>query len=135
MPVIDESSTLKDYNHQMQKVLRMIYPNLDPTTMNEVIQYSVNKRYRDDSGQVNNSYTKRIADMTLLKIADYIKEREPIVTAFGTMFKKHGEVPNPMMDVVQSFLDKRTEDKNMMFTFPKGSEQFEKYNLLQALTI
>lgn len=135
MPVIDESYVLKEYNQQMQKVLHMIYPDIDPMSMNEVIQYSVNKRYRDEQGRVNNSYTKRIADMTLLKIADYIKEREPIVTAYGTMFKKHGDVPNPMMDVVQSFLDKRTEDKKMMFSFPKGSEGFEKYNLLQALTI
>ena len=135
MPVINESSTLNEYNHQMQKVLRMIYPDIDPTTMNEVIQYSVNKRYKDEPAQVNNSYTKRIADMNLLKIADYIKDREPIVTAYGTMFKKHGDVPNPMLDVIQSFLDKRNENKRMMFTFPKGSENFEKYNLLQALTI
>ena len=71
--------------------------------------------------------------MTLLELTDYINSREPIVTAHGVMFRKHGEVPNPLSKVIQKFLDKRGEDKKMMFKFPKGSEEFEKYNLLQQL--
>ena len=51
------------------------------------------------------------------------------------MFKHHGEVPNPLVEVVFQFLSNRSEYKNLMFTFPKGSEDFEKYNLLQSLTI
>ena len=73
--------------------------------------------------------------MTLLDLTDYINTREPIVTAYGTMFRKHGEVPNPMGKVIQGFLDLRDVHKKKMFTFPKGSEDFEKYNLLQTLTI
>ena len=51
------------------------------------------------------------------------------------MFKHHGEVPNPLVEVVFQFLSNRSKHKNLMFTFPKGSEDFEKYNLLQSLTI
>ena len=50
------------------------------------------------------------------------------------MFKHHGEVPNPLVEVVFQFLSNRSEYKNLMFTFPKGSEDFEKYNLLQLLS-
>ena len=50
------------------------------------------------------------------------------------MFKHHGTVPNPLLAVVQSFLDNRTIHKKQMVQYPKGSEDFEKYNLLQSLT-
>ena len=73
-------------------------------------------------------------NITLLKLSDYIMSREPIVTPYGTMFKHHGTVPNPLMDTVQSFLDLRSVYKKKMFTYPKGSEDFEKYNLLQQLS-
>ena len=104
------------------------------------------KRYRvqetDEYGNpktdMNNNPIYRMQDkvvnMTLLRVSDYIMSKEPIVTAFGTMFKHHGTVPNPLFDTVQSFLDNRTLHKKQMFSFPKGSEDFEKFNLLQSLT-
>ena len=49
------------------------------------------------------------------------------------MFKRHGDVPNPMGRVIQSFLDLRKSHKKEMFKYPKGSEMFERFNLLQAL--
>ena len=82
---------------------------------------------------VDNSYTHAKNNMSLLALADYINQREPIVTAHGTLFKKHADAPNPMGVVIQQFLDQRKKDKKMMFKFPKGSEDFEKYNLLQSL--
>ena len=74
-------------------------------------------------------------NVTLQQLSDYILSRKPIVTAFGTMFMHHDTVPNPLFVVVQSYLDNRTKHKKQMFQFPKGSEDFEKYNLLQSLTI
>ena len=76
---------------------------------------------------------KTTVSTTLLQLADYINSREPIVTSFGTMFSKHGTVPNPLAIVVQQFLDARSIHKKQMFKYPKGSEMFEKYNLLQSL--
>ncbi len=67
------------------------------------------------------SETKKYKDLfhefTLLQIADYIRTREPIVTAQGTMFRKHGEVPNPLADTIQSFLDLRNIHKKEMFKY------------------
>jgi hypothetical protein len=109
-------------------------PYVSEEDLSNVLDYSVQKRFRDANCKVVNSYTNKTADMTLLAVSDYIMKREPIVTAYGTMFRHHGTVPNPLAAVVQGFLDKRSEDKAMMFKFPKGSEDFEKYNLLQSLT-
>lgn len=133
MSILTESPTITKYKNAMHHCMKLYYPEADPRTIETALNYSIQKRYKKADAQVCNSYTNKNADMTLLAVSDYILSRQPIVTAFGTMFKKHGEVPNPMGEVVQSFLDKRVQDKKMMFKFPKGSEQFEKYNLLQQL--
>nr|DAG94177.1 MAG TPA: hypothetical protein [Herelleviridae sp.] len=131
--VINESPTLIKYKDTMKRCIMMYYPQMDKRELDPILDYSINKRFKNSNVKIENSYTKKNANMTLLAISDYIASREPIVTAFGTMFRKKGEVPNPMGVVVQSFLDMRSKHKKMMFKYPKGSEDFEKYNLLQSL--
>lgn len=129
----------------------LYYPESSPEVLDAAIDYSIQKRIQNANAVLSNSYRRRRVierdengnevqvyknaeqNLTLQQISDYILSREPIVTAFGTMFKHHGTVPNPLAIVVQSFLDNRTIHKKQMFQYPKGSEQFEKYNLLQAL--
>lgn len=119
-------------------------PHIPQEDLESILNYSINKRLYNAKAGISNSYkryydpeTKKYKDLfheyTLLQIADYIKKREPIVTAQGTMFRHHGEVPNPLANTIQSFLDLRSIHKKEMFKYPKGSEQFEKYNLLQSL--
>ena len=130
----------------------LYYPESSPEVLDAAIDYSIQKRIQNANAVLSNSYRRRRVierdengnevqvyknaeqNLTLQQISDYILSREPIVTAFGTMFKHHGTVPNPLFAVVQSFLDNRTIHKKQMFQYPKGSENFEKYNLLQSLT-
>lgn len=133
MSILTTSPTIAKYKNTMNQCVRMYLPNVSEREIDKALDYSIQKRYHNSKAQVSNSYTNKTADMTLLAVSDYILSREPIVTAFGTMFRKHAEVPNPLAVVVQSFMDKRSEHKKLMFKFPKGSEQFEKYNLLQSL--
>ena len=130
--VITDSPNLSKYRETMADVLQL-YMSADREELYQVIDYSINKRYHESRCKVENTYTNKSYNMTLLKMADYIMSKEPIVTAHGTMFKKHADVPNPMAAVIQQFLDLRSEHKKEMFKFPKGSEDFEKYNLLQQL--
>ena len=141
--VISQSPTLQKYKDTIKRCLWLYYPDAPENDLDVAIDYSINKRLKDSDARIVNSYkrTKQedgtykdlIQNVTLRQLSDYIISREPIVTAYGTMFKHHGEVPNPLVDVVMSFLDNRTKHKKMMFKFPKGSEEFEKYNLLQSL--
>ena len=130
----------------------LYYPESSPEVLDAAIDYSIQKRIQNANAVLSNSYRRRRVierdengnevqvyknaeqNLTLQQISDYILSREPIVTAFGTMFKHHGTIPNPLFAVVQSFLDNRTIHKKQMFQYPKGSEDFEKYNLLQSLT-
>src|SRR5574344_1772606 len=111
----------------------MVYHFMSKAELSPINDYSMNKSYYQSQAIVSHSYTNKESNLTLLQLADYINSRQPIVTAHGTMFMKHADCPNPMSAVIQLFLDKRSQDKKMMFKFPKGSEDFEKYNLLQSL--
>ena len=148
---INSSTTLVKYRDVMRQCLMLYYPESSPEVLDAAIDYSIQKRIQNANAVLSNSYRRRRVierdengnevqvyknaeqNLTLQQISDYILSREPIVTAFGTMFKHHGTIPNPLFAVVQSFLDNRTIHKKQMFQFPKGSEQFEKYNLLQSL--
>lgn len=148
---INSSPTLVKYKDIMRHCLSLYYPESSIEVLDAAIDYSIQKRIKDANIYLTNSYKRyktiekdeygndtevmKIPEqrMTLQQLSDYILSREPIVTSFGTMFKHHGTVPNPLFAVVQSFLDNRTKHKKLMFTFPKGSEDFEKYNLLQQL--
>ena len=142
---LSKSPTLNKYKDVMRQCISLYYPRMPQTDIDAAIDYSIKKRFQDTKEvRITNSY-KRYRDendnykdleqqITLQKLADYILSREPIVTAHGTMFKHHGTEPNPLNDVIQSFLALRSEHKKMMFKFPKGSEDYEKYNLLQSLT-
>lgn len=126
------SVTLNKYKETLMEVVQL-YTNVSKEELSPIIDYSISKRYREYPCEIENNYTKSIVNTNLLKLADYINSREPIVTSFGTMFKKHGTVKNPLASVVQGFLDTRKVYKKEMFKYPKGSEDFERYNLLQAL--
>ena len=149
--IVNSSPTLLKYKETMKKCIMLYYPEATENDLNDAIDYSIIKRLKDSRASISNSYKRRRITVedengnsyetfrdaqqqsTLLKLSDYILSREPIVSAYGTMFMHHGTVPNPLVEVVQSFLDNRTKHKKQMFQFPKGSEDFEKYNLLQQL--
>lgn len=132
--LLRSSSTLKDYRDTMKDCLRLYMPQVPDYEYDRAIDYSINKRYREYNASLINTYTnKQDNNLNLLKLADYINDRKPIVTAFGTMFQKHADCRNPMVEVVLGFLEQRGINKSKMFKFPKGSEMFEHFNLLQQL--
>ena len=123
---------LEQYKDTLMNIVQLYYP-VSNEELSPIIDYSINKRYKEVPVRVENSYNKEIENTTLLALTDYIMSREPILTANGVMFKKHSEVPNPLAVVIQQFLDARGIHKKQMFQFPRGSEDFEKYNLYQQL--
>lgn len=117
----------------MSRVIQSLHPYMDRRDINEAVKYSVSKRFKNFDMKVVNNYTNKNTEITALEMLDYIKSRQPIMTSYGTLFKKHDSVPNPMAKVIQNFLTLRKTHKKEMFKYPKGSEMFEHYNLLQQL--
>lgn len=104
---------------------------LKPFEIIEGIKYSINKRYNSIPVQIHNSHTEQTADMDVLSLANELIQKGAIITTQGVLFSRHGAVKNPFYNFIQYLLDKRDEAKTEMKKYPKGSELFQKYNLLQ----
>ena len=121
------------YTDINKRMLGYCFPSVSSVDLEKGIQYSVNKRYKVENAYVDNDYKHKKVNINLLELTEYIYSREPIITAYGVLFKKHGEVPNPLMKMIAGFIEDRKKLKKIMFKFPKGSDDFQKYNLLQLL--
>lgn len=121
------------YKQTLKRMLSLNLPTLTEQELDQGIDYSMGKRYKPIEAKIYNNYTEKTAVNTLAELTDYIYSREPITTAWGVLFKKHGTVPNPLTKLIHMFMLNRDKYKKQMFQYPKGSEEFEEYNLLQLL--
>lgn len=128
--MVDSKST-EIYKREMMDALKLTFPGLTEMDLKEAVNYSIMKHGNDSPAVLDNNYTKAKENTTLFAITDYIIQREPIITVSGVMFRKHGYCPNPFVMLIQEFLKQRGLYKDTMFKYPKGSENFEKYNILQ----
>lgn len=104
---------------------------LKPFEIIEGIKYSINKRYKQIPVKLHNSYNETISDTEVLKLANELLQKGAIMTTQGVLFSRHGAVKNPFYNFIQYLLDKRDDAKKEMKKYPKGSELYQKYNLLQ----
>ncbi|MBP5595730.1 MAG: hypothetical protein J6Y02_10135 [Pseudobutyrivibrio sp.] len=124
---------VKQYKDTVMDLIKLSYPYLSLEEISLAIDYSLVKRMRNGEAVIQNNYSHKTINTTVLDITEYILSREPIITTQGVMFKKHGECPNPLYDLLDAFINERVMYKKEMFKYPKGSDMFEKYNLLQLL--
>ena len=128
-----DNPLLDNYKSVARDLLKLQFPLLSMDEIETALDWSISKRLTDHPIQVNNNYKNQTVDMTLLEVARYILDREPIITSYGVMFKRHGEVPNPLYNLIDGFIKNRKLLKKEMFKYPKSSEMYERFNLLQLL--
>lgn len=119
------------YRTDMYEILHRSLPLLQPFELEEGINYSINKSFRNPKVVIDNNYTKRKAEIDLLDLANQLLEGKYIMTTSGVLFQKHGMVKNPFYNFIQYLVDKRDEAKNKMKQYDKGTEEWNKYNLQQ----
>lgn len=129
----DPSPIVDKYKQVAISMLRYNFPLLTEVELAAAVDNSISNHLQQTPARINNNYKNRTVEMTVQKIADYIISREPITTSYGVLFNRHGVVPNPLYGVIDGFIKSRKVLKKEMFKYPKGSEMFEKYNLLQLL--
>lgn len=130
---LNESSVIKNYIDMSIRTMRLALPMLSISELTEAVNYSVQKRFKNTNVVMDNNYKNIQNETTLLELAEYINQRQPIVTSYGCMFARHANSINPLAKLLQTFMENRDIHKKQMFKYPKGSEQFEAFNLMQLL--
>lgn len=127
---------LDEYKTLALDTLARLKPQLNLAELSRAIDYSIQKRYKEEPCVVDNNYTKSTLDSTLQQMADWIMEQEPICTAYGVMFKRHTDKINPLIDLVRFFMEDRDVHKKAMIKAinEQDYETAETENLLQLLT-
>ena len=129
-----ETQFVKDYVEQTVDILSMMLPQLTKTEISYAVQESIDAKIQNLPVMVDNSYKKTQIKTTLLELTQFIAMKKPIMTNQGVMFSNHvSNVLNPIAKMLAGFLSGRKKMKKMMFSFPKGTADFAKYNLLQLL--
>lgn len=130
---LKQSPTIKHYKGVALRMASINRSDIPYSTLEKAIDYSINKRFKDNQVRIDNNYKKKIVDMSLLDTCDYIDSKKPIITAAGVLFQKHANSTNLLYKVIDEFLDIRSVAKATMFKYPKGTEEFQYWNLQQLL--
>lgn len=130
---LKQSPTIKHYKDVAFRMASINRSDIPYNVLNDAIDYSIAKRFTDSQVQIENNYKKKVVNMSLLDTCDYIDTKKPIVAASGVLFQRHENSTNLLYQVIEEFLDARTNAKNTMFKYPKGSEEFQFWNLQQLL--
>ena len=67
--------TIDKYKQTTKQILKLSFPQMAESDFDEAINYSIQKRYKEQPAQIVNNYKNTALDSTLLEIADYIYSR------------------------------------------------------------
>lgn len=133
MNFVHDELAVQGYKNDALRALQISMPYVPYNELEKAVDWSIDNRFKNADAVLRNNYTKKDNQTTLLELTNYILSREPIITPAGVMFKKHATCPNPVVQMVNGFLESRDKHKKEMFKYPKGSEEFEHFNLVQLL--
>lgn len=128
-----EGQLYERYTGILKRIMPLSIPALTDEEIEEAIDYSIMKRFKDSDCSINNNYKHKTVNTTIAQLTNYILDKEPIMTSYGCLFTKHGKVKNPLYDLIEEIVTIRDTFKHEMFKYPKGSPEYEKYYLLQLL--
>ena len=106
---IMSSKVVQEYIDVMVDGLKHSFPKLYEEELRAAIEWSVLKRQYNGPASIDNNYTHKRLDGTVLDVIQYIEKLEPIITSSGVLFKKHKEVDNPLSRMIMGFIRKRKE--------------------------
>ena len=123
------------YKEQMVHLIHDIRPQMAMYDIRKAIDYSVEKRKNDLKCKVKNNYTHDEFIIPAEELVNWIEEKQPICTAYGVMFRKHGKREHPLLGLMRSFMEGRDIHKGMMFKALEAHQYDEvaMYNLMQLL--
>lgn len=122
------------YIPMAKNLLSKSFRGVDGKLIEDGIRYSIAKRLNPREAEIYNDYKNISVKSNTAEIADFIETKKPILGSYGVMFHKHGATPNILTNVITKFLDERNAFKKERKKYPKGSDEFVYYDLMQLLS-
>ena len=122
-----------EYVEIMMRNLKHTFPLLSDAELMEAIRYSIDKRYRSSTVIMHNNYENIKRSVSTPEVLHFLETEKPVMTSSGMLYKNAAIAENPLSDMIMGYIKSRKIFKKEMFKYPKGSEMFEKYNLMQLL--
>lgn len=130
---LKQSPTIQCYKNTALRMASINRNDIPFNVLNDAIDYSIQKRFKDNQVEIDNNYKKKKVQMSLLDTCDYIENKKPIIAASGVLFQRPENSTNLLYKVIDEFIDTRKVAKKTMFKYPKGSDEFTYWNLQQLL--
>lgn len=130
---LEQSFTINSYKNLVSRIASINRSDIPYNILNDAIDYSISKRFKDNQAEIENNYKKKIVNMSLLDTCDYINSKKPIISSSGVLFQRHENSTNLIYKVIDEFLEARGIAKDKMFTYEAGTEEFQFWNLQQLL--
>ena len=130
---LDKIIAVSKYREQAKKNLMINFPTLTEGEVDTALDIILSNAYTKRECILHNNYTEETAETDVAGISNYIYEKTPIMVANGCLFKQYTKELTPMYKLITSFTDNRSKFKKEMFKYEKGTEKFNKYNMLQML--
>lgn len=133
MSSIYDTEPIKKYKDIIHRMMPFLVPELSKYELEKALNYSIQKRFKNHKASLVNNYERTREETNMLELTDMIMTRKPIIPSSGCLFARHGERPNPFIQMIKEFGDIRTAFKNEMKKYSKGTELYKKYNQLQKV--
>ena len=128
---IPQGTIIDRYIDTMKNILLKALPELEEFELDEAIRYSIGVRYKSVPVKVHHNVKNIYANMDVLALTNQLLKQEAVMTTQGVLFRPFGSVKNPFYNYIQYLLDKREEAKEEMKHHDKGTELYNRYNLMQ----
>lgn len=125
--------SIEKYREVARKHLLYNFPTLTEYEIDIALDHILEKKLDNRNCNLHNNYKESLIETTVGDISNYIHNKTPILVANGCLFNQYTEELTPLYKLITSFTENRSKYKKEMFKYEKGTEKFNRYNMLQML--
>lgn len=108
------------------------HPNVNKDRVRMLVHEAVIKQFKDIPCKMDNNIRHETYDTTMTNVFDWIETTQPIISSNGTFFKQHAEYLSPTVLFLETGLKDRSDTKNEMYKYAKGSVEYINLNTAQG---
>jgi len=112
--------------------LALVFPNKNREELTNYVSKKIQSTLKDSNAIFNDGEKK--SQMSLLEFTNFMEDKEPILSGYGAIYKKHTEATNKLADMFNYLLSSRKKVKKEMFTHVNDEDKstYDNLNLAQS---